>query len=402
MKIAVLGYGTVGSGVVKTLNINKSSISQKSDNGVIEVKYILDIKEIADENAHLLVKDINTIISDDEVKVVVETMGGLHPAFEFVSACLEKGKSVVTSNKELVAQKGLELMKTAKANNCMFEFEASVGGGIPIIRAITDSLNSNQITDIAGIINGTTNFILTKMIKEGLKYDTVLKTAQEKGYAEKDPTADVEGLDACRKICILSALAFSKHIYPENVHTEGISSIRLQDVEYADKLGYVVKLIARAKKDGDRLEVMVSPALVSKESPLAFVNDVNNGVLVRGNAVNEIMLYGPGAGMMPTASAVVSDVIDVCNKYGKESKMFWEEEAEGTYIKDYLECKTRFFVCICPDIEVNNIKEIFGDVEINSDKEQYFITKEETEKELRKKLSSFGDKVKSALRVVTY
>ncbi|MGN1347526.1 MAG: homoserine dehydrogenase [Acutalibacteraceae bacterium] len=403
MKVAVMGYGTVGRGVVKVLKMNEESIAEKSVNGKIEVKYILDIKEITDENAHLVTKNFDDILCDDEIKVVVETMGGLNPAFKFVSECLKKGKSVVSSNKELVAEKGLELMKIASENGAMFEFEASVGGGIPVIRAITDSLNSNEITDVAGIINGTTNFILTKMVNEGAAYADVLKEAQALGYAEKDPTADVEGLDAGRKICILSALAFGKHVYPDKVHTEGITSIKLEDVALADKLGCVIKLIARAKREEDGISVMVSPALLSKSSPLAFVSGVNNAVLVRGNAVGDVMLYGPGAGMLPTASAVVSDIIDCCNKSGSDKKidMFWKEEAPEGFIKDYLEAKTSLFVR--GGFKEAEVKAVFGDIGdiYAGEEETAFITPKKTEKELRESLSRLGS-VNSVLRKLDY
>lgn len=403
MQVAVMGYGTVGSGVVKVLKMNESSIAEKSVNGKIEVKYILDIKEVTDENAHLVTKNFDDILNDDEVKVVIETMGGLNPAYKFVSQCLKKGKSVVSSNKELVAEKGLELMQLAHENGALFEFEASVGGGIPIIRAMTDSMNSNEITAVAGIINGTTNFILTKMFNEGAAYAEVLKLAQELGYAEKDPTADVEGLDAGRKICILSALAFGKHIYPSQVHTEGIPSISLEDVSLAAKLGYVIKLIASAKKEGDGVCVMVSPALVSKSSPLAFVSDVNNAVLVRGNAVSDIMLYGPGAGMLPTASAVVSDVIDCCNKYGKTNHidMFWKDAADEGYIVDHLDVATRLFVR--GGFNANEVTEVFGEVKelYCGENETAFITPEKTEKELRESIASLAG-VNSVIRVSDY
>ena len=291
-------------------------------------------------------------------------------------------------------------MKIAEENGALFEFEASVAGGIPVIRAITDSLNSNEITDIAGIINGTTNFILTKMIEDNMDYAAALKLAQENGYAEKDPTADVEGLDAGRKICILSALAYGKHVYPKQVYTQGISALSLEDVSLADELGYVIKLIARAKKMNDNLSVMVSPALVSKESPLSFVKDVMNAVLIRGNAVRETMLYGPGAGMMPTASAVVSDVIDVCNKYGKESCMFWKEEAREGYVLDYLDSKTRLFVR-GENFDADKVREAFPEVKFSSCGTA-FITGEDTERNLLSKIDSLALAVKSVIRVVNY
>ncbi len=402
MYIAVMGYGVVGSGVVKVLQMNRDHISRKSRHGTIDVKYILDIKEINDENAHLVTKDFNDILNDSEVHVVVETMGGLHPAFEFVSACLKAGKSVVTSNKELVAEKGLELLTLARANQVNFVFEASVAGGIPVIRPISGSLNGNEIQEVAGIINGTTNFILTKMIDENMDYNTALKLAQENGYAEKDPTADVEGIDACRKICILSALAFGKHVYPGQVYTQGISKLELKDVEYAGNLGYVIKLLARSKKIGDQISVVVTPALVKKSSMLACVNGVNNAVLVRANAVGEILMYGPGAGMLPTASAVVGDVIDCCNHYMRPKFFGWLEDASEDFVRDYTESETSLFVRLSADSDKAKINELFGNVQFIEKEDIAFLTPVAVEKELREKLAALGDKVKSVIHVTDF
>lgn len=402
MYIAVMGYGVVGSGVVKVLQTNRDHISRKSRHGTIDVKYILDIKEINDENAHLVTKDFNDILNDSEVHVVVETMGGLHPAFEFVSACLKAGKSVVTSNKELVAEKGLELLTLARANQVNFVFEASVAGGIPVIRPISGSLNGNEIQEVAGIINGTTNFILTKMIDENMDYNTALKLAQENGYAEKDPTADVEGIDACRKICILSALAFGKHVYPGQVYTQGISKLELKDVEYAGDLGYVIKLLARSKKIGDQISVVVTPALVKKSSMLACVNGVNNAVLVRANAVGEILMYGPGAGMLPTASAVVGDVIDCCNHYMRPKFFGWLEDASEDFVRDYTESETSLFVRLSADSDKAKINELFGNVQFIEKEDIAFLTPVAVEKELREKLTVLGDKVKSVIHVTDF
>lgn len=402
MYIAVMGYGVVGSGVVKVLQMNRDHISRKSRHGTIDVKYILDIKEINDENAHLVTKDFNDILNDSEVHVVVETMGGLHPAFEFVSACLKAGKSVVTSNKELVAEKGLELLTLARANQVNFVFEASVAGGIPVIRPISGSLNGNEIQEVAGIINGTTNFILTKMIDENMDYNTALKLAQENGYAEKDPTADVEGIDACRKICILSALAFGKHVYPGQVYTQGISKLELKDVEYAGDLGYVIKLLARSKKIGDQISVVVTPALVKKSSMLACVNGVNNAVLVRANAVGEILMYGPGAGMLPTASAVVGDVIDCCNHYMRPKFFGWLEDASEDFVRDYTESETSLFVRHSADSDKAKINELFGNVQFIEKEDIAFLTPVAVEKELREKLTVLGDKVKSVIHVTDF
>lgn len=402
MYIAVMGYGVVGSGVVKVLQMNRDHISRKSRHGTIDVKYILDIKEINDENAHLVTRDFNDILNDSEVHVVVETMGGLHPAFEFVSDCLKAGKSVVTSNKELVAEKGLELLTLARANQVNFVFEASVAGGIPVIRPLSGSLNGNEIQEVAGIINGTTNFILTKMIDENMDYNTALRLAQENGYAEKDPTADVEGIDACRKICILSALAFGKHVYPNQVYTQGISKLGLKDVEYAGDLGYVIKLLARSKKIGDQISVVVTPALVKKSSMLACVNGVNNAVLVRANAVGEILMYGPGAGMLPTASAVVGDVIDCCNHYMRPKFFGWLEDASEDFVRDYTENETSLFVRLSADADKAKLAELFGDIQLVEKEDIAFITPAGVEKELREKLAVLGDKVKSVIHVTDF
>ncbi|MEG1179081.1 MAG: homoserine dehydrogenase [Oscillospiraceae bacterium] len=255
MYVAVMGYGTVGSGVVEVLTKNHDSIVKKSIQDDIKIKYILDLLDFAeDPNADKFVKDFNIILNDDEVKVVVETMGGVKPAFDFVLACLNKGKSVVTSNKELVATKGLELLDAARKNNANFLFEASVGGGIPIIRPISQCLAANEIEAITGILNGTTNFILAKMIKDKMSFEEALKLAQDNGYAEKDPTADIEGFDASRKICILSSLCFGKHVYPDAVHTEGITKVTLEDIAYAQSFNSVIKLIATSKMLGKQFK----------------------------------------------------------------------------------------------------------------------------------------------------
>lgn len=402
MYIAVMGYGTVGAGVVKVLKMNRDHIARKSRHGAIDVKHILEIRDVTDENSHLVTKNFEDILNDKEVHVVVETMGGIHPAFDFVSACLKAGKSVVTSNKELVAEKGLELLMLARANQVNFAFEASVAGGIPIIRPLWGSLNGNIIEEVAGIINGTTNFILTKMINENMSYRDALKIAQEKGYAEKDPTADVEGLDACRKICILSALAFGKHVHPRQVYTEGISKLELKDTEYASKLGYVIKLLGRSKRIGDQICVTVSPCLIKKESLVAHVDDVNNAVLVRANAVGEIMMYGPGAGMMPTASAVVGDVIDCCNHYLRPKFFGWSEDAGDGFIKDHLDAETSLFIRVSADADKDKIKSEFGGVKLIEKEDIAFITPMGTERYLRIKAEKLGCEIKSVINVTDY
>lgn len=321
MYIAVMGCGVVGSGVVELLEKNNASIVQKCGADFLEVRYILDLRDFPDRPyAHKLIKDVNTILEDDEVKIVVETMGGLTVAYEYVNKCLQAGKSVVTSNKELVAARGCELLAEAKKNGVLFLFEGSVCGGIPVIRPLADCLAANRIEEIAGILNGTTNFILTKMIRENMSFATALKQAQELGYAEKDPTADVEGLDACRKICILASLAFGTHVYPVEVNTEGITKITLEDVEYAAEWGAVIKLLGRARLlDDGKLFIMVSPALIQSTCALSCVDDVFNALFLRGDAVGDAMFYGRGAGKFPTASAVLADVMD-CVRLGAQGK----------------------------------------------------------------------------------
>lgn len=270
MYVAVMGYGVVGSGVVELFGKNHGSIVRRSTQTEMEIRYILDLRDFpGDPNEEKFTKDFQKILQDEEVKIVVETMGGLHPAYEYVLACLKAGKSVVTSNKELVAAKGYELLQAAEENNVNFLFEASVGGGIPIIRPISQCLAANEIDEIAGILNGTTNFILTRMIEDQMSFEDALRLAQENGYAEKDPTADIEGIDACRKICILASLAFGKHVYPDGVYTEGITKIHLRDVEYIRAWGGVIKLLGRAKRlQNGRISAMVSPAVVDRHSSL--------------------------------------------------------------------------------------------------------------------------------------
>lgn len=334
-EIAVMGHGVVGSGVMEVLISHKDSIAKRAKEEV-HVKHILDLREFPGlPYSGIFTKDFNKIVNDPQVKIVVEVMGGLEPAYTYVKACLENGKSVVTSNKELVAQKGAELLALAQKNNLNFLFEASVGGGIPIIRPISQCLAANEMTEIAGILNGTTNFILTKMIREGMAFDDALKLAQQLGYAERDPSADVEGIDACRKICILASLAYGTHVYPDSVHTEGITAITKEDVGYAGAWGGVIKLIGEVKKlENGRIHIQMAPMFISRESQLANVDDVFNGILVRGDATGDVVFYGKGAGKLPTASAVVADVIDALKNGVKiHDSLFWQESApiEGLY-----------------------------------------------------------------------
>lgn len=413
INVAVMGHGTVGSGVVEVLLKNHDSIAKKAGEE-INIKYVLDLREFPDSPLHdRFIKDFSIIEKDPEVKVVVECMGGLHPAYDFVKACLLAGKSVATSNKELVAEKGAELLRIAKDKNVNFLFEASVGGGIPIIRPLNQCLAANEVYEIAGILNGTTNFILSKMIHEQMSFDDALALAQKLGYAERDPSADIEGADACRKICILASLAFGKHVYPDQVHTEGITKITLEDVEYASNYGGVVKLLGRVKKlDDGRLSVMVSPAIVERSGQLAGVEDVFNAILVRGDAIGDVVFYGRGAGKLPTASAVVADVIDCAKHVNRRKLLFWEDKADG-YIADYLEVPTRFYVRLSaqnPMETLAAIREEFGEVQRLSrpgapDDELAFVTGEGPEGELRGKLEILkkqGAQVLGLIRLCDY
>ena len=332
-KVAVLGHGVVGSGVVELFEKNRHSIEAKAGQKM-EVKYILDIRDFD----HLpyrekFTKDFRQILEDEEITVVAEVMGGLSPAFDYVKSLLEKGKSVVTSNKELVAAKGAELLRIARENNVNFFFEASVGGGIPIIRPMHQCLAANEISEVAGILNGTTNFILTKMIQEQMGFDEALKLAQQLGYAERNPAADVEGHDTCRKICILASLAYGKHVYPNTVYTEGITALTLEDVAYAEDWGGVIKLIGRAKRLEDgKLTATVFPAFIAKHSQLANIDDVFNGILIRGDATGDVVFYGRGAGKFPTASAVVADMIDAAKANTTSKSLTWEDSTENLVV----------------------------------------------------------------------
>ncbi|MBD5160115.1 MAG: homoserine dehydrogenase [Ruminococcus sp.] len=332
-KFAVLGHGVVGSGVVELFYKNKKSI-EKHAGDVMDIKYILDLRDFPDSPyKEKFTKNFDDILNDEEVTAVAECMGGVEPAFTFTKKLLEKGKSVSTSNKELVAKKGDILLKTAKENNCNFFFEASVGGAIPIIRPLHRCLAGNDITKVAGILNGTTNFILTKMYNDNMPFSEALALAQKLGYAEKDPTADVEGHDACRKICIISSLVFGKHVYPESVYTKGISEIQLCDVSSADVLGYSTKLIAFVTKTGDgKILPVVMPMLVPFENIISGVSDVFNAVLVYGDGIDQTMFYGRGAGKLPTASAVLGDVIESVKHNVTVFSQSWESAEDDSFI----------------------------------------------------------------------
>ncbi|MGW8114760.1 homoserine dehydrogenase [Caproicibacterium sp. NSD3] len=345
IEIAVLGYGVVGSGVVEILTTHADSIAQRAKEK-INVKYILIRRDHAESSLQgEFTKSFDEIVDDPDIKIVVEAIGGLNPAYEYVRRSLEAGKSVVTSNKELVASKGAELLKIAQEKNLNFLFEASVGGGIPILRPISQCLAANDVVGICGILNGTTNFILTKMFHDNMSFEDALKLAQKLGYAEHDPSADIEGMDACRKICILASLTYGHHVYPEQVHTEGITEIRKTDVEYADSWHGVIKLIGEVKKEENgRLQIIVCPMFIPSDSQIATVDNVFNAIMVRGDATGDVLFYGKGAGKLPTASAVVADVID-CVKHLKARKYLFWDAGSPDYIDDYTKDIRAFYVC---------------------------------------------------------
>lgn len=397
INIAILGYGVVGSGVYEVIRRNSEGI-EKRIGQALNVKRVLDLRVFEDHpRKEIFTKNYEDILNDSEISIVVETMGGVNPAYEFTKKALLAGKSVVTSNKELVATCGTELLEIAKEKNINYLFEASVGGGIPVIRPIHNCLAANEVVEIFGILNGTTNYILTKMIKEGESFEAALKEAQEKGYAEKNPEADVEGHDAARKICILSSLAFGKGVDVNSVYAEGITKISLEDVASAANLGYVIKLIGYTKKIGDEVICRVSPMLVPVDSPLSGVDGVFNAIMVKGNMVGDVMFYGPGAGMLPTASAVVGDVIDIA-KNGENKNYLWTK-AEKNFVLDKGEAVVKMFIrteLSCKDV----VLKAFGDVCFGDSDDLCFITEEGKEKEIIAKLEENKIKVKSCIRVM--
>ena len=394
--IGIMGYGTVGSGVAEVLHKNAASIGRKAGDE-LKVLRILDLRDFpGDPFEACLTKEFNDILTDDRIQIVVETMGGLRPAYDFVKSCLEAGKSVVTSNKELVAAKGDELLKLAKDKNLNFMFEASVGGGIPILRPINECLAANEVSEIAGILNGTTNFMLTQMIEQHMDFDAALALAQERGYAERDPSADIDGHDACRKICILASLAFGKHVYPDAVYTEGLRKITLEDVAAAGAAGGVIKLIGHVKKVADdKVQVLVAPMVLPKTSLLSDVNGVFNGILVRGDAIGDVVFYGQGAGKLPTASAVVGDVIDEAKHIGNRKSLFWDGAVDG-YVLPADVAEMAYLVRLsCDDRQTAwaEVLSAFGDVKAVSrpdaaDNELAFITNVMSEKALNEKVSA--------------
>lgn len=375
INVAIMGHGVVGSGVAEILHNHKERIANKAQEE-INVKYILDLRDFEGlEYSDKFIKDFNLILNDPEIKIVVEVMGGCTFAYEYVKACLLAGKSVCTSNKELVAAKGDELLDIALENNVNFLFEASVGGGIPVLRPMAQCLTANEITEVTGILNGTTNFILTKMITENMSFEAALKLAQDLGYAEKDPTADIEGHDTCRKICILASLGFGKHVYPEQVKTEGITNVSLKDVDYANEFNSVIKLVGRTRKlDDGRITANVYPALINKNHMLSGVTDVFNAVMVRGDAVGDVMFYGRGAGKFPTASAVVGDVIDCAKHLAARKYLHWGKGSED-YVADSSGDIARFFV----RLKSSNIDNTKKDIETKLNTASYIINEKENE-----------------------
>ena len=389
MKVAIMGYGTIGSGVAKVLDTNKDIIQERLREP-LEIKYILDLRDFPDDpHKECFVKDYKDIVKDKDVKLVVETMGGVEPAFTFVKAMLEAGKSVTTSNKALVAEKGAELMKIAKDKDVNFVFEAAVGGGIPIIRTITACLTGDVIEEIDAICNGTTNYMLTNMEQFGSEYGQILAEAQSLGYAEKDPTADVEGHDSCRKIAILTSLVTGKNVDYKDIPTEGISKISSTDFKYAKAMGYSIKLIARSVKVGDTYTCRVAPFLVKPDQMLYHVSGVMNAVSLRGNMLGESMYYGAGAGALPTASAVVGDLVFLARNVSKHVRIGWANETQE--LANPSEQRYRYFVRT--SALQSNIENEFDKVEYSSldlDKETGFITEEMTEHEFNERKTALG------------
>lgn len=396
IQVAVLGYGTVGSGVVEVIEKNKALINERI-NDEINVKYILDLREFpGDSMEDRIVHEFDAIVNDPEISVVAEAMGGINPSFEYVRTALEAGKSVATSNKELVAKHGAELLEIAKAKNVNFFFEASVGGGIPIIRPLNCCLTADDIEEISGILNGTTNYILSKMFFEGLAFDDVLKDAQEKGYAERNPEADVEGYDACRKIAILTSLVIGQQVNFEDIYTEGITKITAEDMKYIKEMGMTVKLLATSRKQDGNIYVYVAPVILPPSHPLYSVNDVFNAVFVHGNMLGDAMFYGSGAGKLPTASAVVADVIAAIKE--KETvRVTWNQKKAD--LADISGIARSFFVRAKGD--ASKAREIFGaikEINANISGEYGFVTPKMTERQFKEKAEKF-DQLISRIRM---
>ncbi len=403
MKIAVLGYGTVGSGVVEVLKTNPEIIN-KNANEEVSVKYVLDLRDFeGDPIQDLIVHDFNIILNDPVVKIVVEVMGGIEPAYTFVKKSLLAGKSVATSNKALVAEHGTELLAIAKEQGVNYLFEASVGGGIPIIRPLHTSIIADKVEEVFGILNGTTNYMLTKMFYEGADYDVVLKQAQEMGYAERNPEADVEGHDACRKIAILTSIVSGKTVRYEDIYTEGITNISVEDMKYAKAMNMTIKLLASSKQVDGEFSAMVAPYMVGADHPLYSVNDVLNAIYVKGNVLGPAMFYGSGAGKLPTASAVVSDIIDIAKNQGRDVMASWSDDK--LTLKNKRDIVGRFFVRVegnSVDL-AGKVRQVFGAVEIVEAEgvvgEFGFAMEAMTEQEYMNKTELLPE-VKSMIRIV--
>jgi homoserine dehydrogenase len=390
IKAAIMGYGTIGSGVLEVLQLNQSSIAKRAGDG-IEVKYILDLRDFpGDPIQEKIVHDYKAIAEDQEIRIVVETMGGVEPAYTFVKAMLEAGKHVTTSNKALVAEKGAELIALAKEKQVNFMFEASVGGGIPIIRPLNSCLTADEIEEITGIVNGTTNYMMTRMSEEGLEFDAVLKEAQAKGYAEKDPTADVEGYDACRKIAILTSLVCGQQVDYEDIHTEGITHISATDIKYAKAMGRAIKLLASSRRTEDGYAALVAPYLLPPTHPLYAVNGVFNAIFVRGNVLGDAMFYGSGAGKLPTASAVVADIVEMAKHLDEHIPIEWS--SKKMELTDHRALESRFFVRTHADN--GTIEKAFGAVtyvDAGVSGETGFLTDAMTESLFEEKAGQLGD-----------
>ena len=404
INIAVMGYGTVGSGVVEVVNTNGARINQRIGEE-LNIKYVLDLKDFPGNPVQeKIVHDFETIIQDDDVKIVVEVMGGIEPAYTFVKRCLLAGKSVATSNKALVAKHGAELLSIAKDHNINFLFEASVGGGIPIIRPLNSSLTADEIEEITGILNGTTNYMLTKMFYEGADYDSVLKEAQANGFAERNPEADVEGYDACRKIAILSSLISGQQVDFEDIYCEGITEITVEDMKYAKAMGAAIKLLASSKRyPGNRLHAIVAPCLLYPDHPLYNVNGVFNSIFVHGNVLGDAMFYGSGAGKLPTASAVVADVVDAAKHLNRNIMTMWKQEK--LKIEDKAGSRRKFFVRMKGSEEelLPQILESFGEVEVvkvpGLDGEFGFITPVMMEGDYETRAGLYQDQILHMIRI---
>ena len=403
VSIAVMGHGVVGSGVVEILLTHKQKLFSRLGEEIY-VKKVLDLREFPDSPiADRFTKNFDEIINDLEIRVVVEVMGGLNPSYDYVKRCLKAGKSVVTSNKELVAAHGAELLEIARQENVNFLFEASVGGGIPIIRPMNQCLVANNVDEIAGILNGTTHFILTKMIEDGMQFEDALKLAQDLGFAERNPAADIEGHDACRKICILASLAFGKHVYPDAVHTEGITNITLEDVKFAEKFNCVIKLIGRVKRLPDgKIDIITAPMLVPEKSQLANIDYEFNGIMVRGDCTGDVVFYGKGAGKLPTASAVCADIVDSCMHLKRRRFLYWTD-GDGSNIIDVNDSVFKMYLRVNGENAAQKAEEIFGKITAIQDvKRCAILTEAMTLSEFREKcdkLAAQGVEILSTIRI---